>query len=274
VAETEAAINLLRQAGFKIHGHWMPNLYGSDPDADIHDFDQLFTNPSICPDELKIYPCSLIDHTELMNIHQRGLWQPYTRDQLVTVLTHALTHTPEYCRLTRIIRDIPGHEIVTGNKTTNLRQLIESNINPIDLHDIRAREIRNSTLTPSELILNQIEYHTAVSTEYFLQFITADRRIAAFLRLSFPTIPNPISELSHKAIIREVHVYGQSISVGDNNPKRPQHSGLGKKLITQSVNLAKKHGYSGISVISAIGTREYYKKLGFTLTDLYQHLSF
>jgi elongator complex protein 3 len=274
VAQTESAINLLRQAGFKIHAHWMPNLYGSDVKADIHDFQQLFINPNLCPDELKIYPCSLIDNTELMTIFNQGLWQPYTQEQLTTVLTHTLTHTPEYCRLTRIIRDIPGTEIVTGNKTTNLRQIIQSIIDPKTMRDIRAREIRNTAVSATDLKLNVINYNTAVSQELFLQYITRERQIAAFLRLSLPTTQNPILELSNKAVIREVHVYGQSVTVGTDGYGHTQHSGLGKKLITQSINLAKKKGYQGISVISAIGTRKYYQKLGFTLTDLYQHLNF
>lgn len=274
VTQTRAAISLLRQAGFKIHAHWMPNLYGSDPQNDIKDFDQLFDDPSICPDELKIYPCSLIDKTELMDVYHRGDWVPYTFDQLAQVLRHTITHTPEYCRLTRIIRDIPGTEIVSGNKTTNLRQLLEANIDKAEMHDIRAREIKHQTIDPDSLELDISSYPTSVSVEYFLQYITLNRQIAAFLRLSLPTKVNPISELANKAIIREVHVYGQSLNVGTKAGQSPQHSGLGKKLITQAINLAKAHQFKGIAVISAIGTREYYKNRGFSLVELYQHQDF
>lgn len=272
--QTENALNLLRQAGFKIHAHWMPNLYGSTPELDKQDFLNLFSNPNICPDELKVYPCSLIDHTELMNIYHQGLWRPYSQQELVDVLTFALLHTPEYCRLTRIIRDIPGSEIVVGNKTTNLRQLLEQSIPKTEMHDIRAREIKRQTVAIKDLFLDKLVYQTATSTEIFLQYITSTRQIAGFLRLSLPQKPAFISELTGRAIIREVHVYGQSLTIGHNHHGKAQHQGLGKKLITQAISLAKHSGYRGIAVISAIGTRLYYQKLGFTLKDLYQHLDF
>lgn len=268
LAQTEAAINLLRQAGFKIHAHWMPNLYGSTPTADIQDYQQMFTNPNIRPDELKIYPCSLIDHTELMDLYHQKKWQPYTQEQLIQVLSFCLTHTPEYCRLTRVIRDIPGTEIVAGNKTTNLRQLLEATLDHQQMWDIRAREIKHRRVNQTDLSLDQIEYQTAVSREIFLQYITVERRIAAFLRLSLPSKPGA------RAMIREVHVYGQSITVGQTSTSQAQHSGLGKTLISQAIYIAKQNGYPGISVISAIGTRQYYQKLGFTLADLYQHQDF
>jgi len=274
LAATEAAIDRLRQAGFKIHAHWMPNLYGSNPTLDITDFDQLFSNPHIFPDELKVYPCSLIPNTPLVDLYHQGKWRPYTQEELTLVLTHVLTYTPQYCRLTRIIRDIPGAEILVGNKTTNFRQLLEAKIDPTTLHDIRAREIRGRTIDPSQLQLDDQVYQTAVSTEHFLQYVTKDNKIAAFLRLSLPTVDSFIPELQGAAIIREVHVYGQAIDIGVNATIQTQHQGLGKKLITQSINLAKQAQYSGISVISAVGTRKYYQKLGFTAGALYQHQAF
>jgi elongator complex protein 3 len=237
VNQAEEAINLLRQAGFKIHAHWMPNLYGSDPQKDIKDYQQLFINKNIRPDELKIYPCSLIDDTELVNIYRQGLWKPYTLEELTDVLGFVMTNTPEYCRLTRIIRDIPGTEIVAGNKTTNLRQLVEAKIDKKNMHDIRSREIKQDKIDSSKIKLDTIMYDTSVSKEVFLQYITTDRKIIAFLRLSLPTKPNFIKELEAKAIIREVHVYGQSVRVGEEADQQSQHKGLGKKLITQSIRL-------------------------------------
>jgi elongator complex protein 3 len=272
--QAEEAVSLLRQAGFKVHAHWMPNLYGSDPQKDIKDYQQLFINKNIRPDELKIYPCSLIDDTELVDFYRRKLWRPYTLEELTRVLGFVMTNTPEYCRLTRIIRDIPGTEIVAGNKTTNLRQLIEARIDKKNMHDIRSREIKQDKIDSSKIKLDTIMYDTTVSKEVFLQYVTTDRKIIAFLRLSLPTKPNFIKELEAKAIIREVHVYGQSVRVGEEADRQSQHKGLGKKLITQSINLAQDAGYKGIAVISAIGTREYYSKLGFTLGELYQHQDF
>ena len=125
VAATRRAVKLLRKAGFKIHAHWMPNLYGSSPTDDRDDYERLFGDQDFKPDELKIYPCSLIESAELMQQYQAGEWRPYTHDELLELLVDCFKRTPEYCRLTRVVRDIPGTDIVDGNKVTNFRQLVE-----------------------------------------------------------------------------------------------------------------------------------------------------
>ncbi len=272
VEKTIEAVNMLRQAGFKIHGHWMPNLFGSNPTEDQKDYVSLFNEKSVCPDELKVYPCSLIDHTELMNIYQQGLWQPYTLNELTSVLQFVITHTPEYCRLTRIVRDIPGTEIVAGNKSTNLRQLVETKEIASVSKDIRAREIKSQIVDVASMTVDDVIYKTPVSTEHFLQYITPERKIAGFLRLSIPLKAAYITELSDAALIREIHVYGQSVSVGTDGKKAAQHQGLGKLLIKLAANIATKHQFKKLSVISAIGTRQYYRDNGFTDGALYQHL--
>lgn len=273
VESTIKAISLLRSAGFKIHGHWMPNLYGSSPQKDMGDYRRLFEADSICPDELKIYPCSLIDHTELMTLYKQGKWKPYTQPELSEVLMFAITHTPEYCRLTRIVRDIPGTEIVAGNKLTNLRQILDTPELRKNSHDIRSREIKNQSTAPSEQILDDIIYETPVATEHFLQYITPDRKISGFLRLSLPKKNGFIDELQDAAIIREIHIYGRSISVGDSTCNASQHQGLGKSLIVKAISIAKDAHYKEIAVISAIGTKAYYRNNGFTDGILYQHHS-
>jgi len=120
VAMTRQAIRLLRLAGFKIHAHWMPNLYGSSPEADVADYRRLFADPDIRPDELKIYSCSLIESAELMQVYQRGEWTPYSEEVLLDVLSACFLSTPEYCRLTRVVRDIPSTDIVAGEMKPNL----------------------------------------------------------------------------------------------------------------------------------------------------------
>jgi elongator complex protein 3 len=273
VKKTEEAIRLLRQFGFKVHAHWMPNLYGSTAEADIVDYQRVFDNPSIRPDELKVYPTVLIQDTELEQIAGRGDWQPYSEESLNSVLAFVLTNTPEYCRLTRIIRDIPAHEILAGNKKGNFRQIVENGIAGGEMRDIRAREIKNDIVAASELQLDRVEYETATSLEIFLQYIRpADRKIAAFLRLSLPKaeIEAPIDELAGEAIIREVHVYGQSIVVGDSD-SGAQHQGLGRTLVAEACDIARTSGFADVAIISAVGTRPYYEKLGFTSGELYQH---
>ncbi len=270
VAKTEQSINLLRQAGFKILAHWMPNLYGSDPQKDKDDFIRLFENTSIKPDELKIYPCSLIDSAELMKYYKNGLWKPYTENELLDVISFVLENTPRYCRLNRVIRDIPSPDIVVGNKKTNFRQLAEKNASAILLKDIRAREIKDKTISRENLELKFTIYQTLVSEEYFLEFVDSDDFIAGFLRLSLPKVPNFIDELKDCAIIREIHVYGQSIEIGKKTQNSSQHHGLGTELINKAKELAKDHNFEKLAVISSVGTRAYYAKRGFETQGLYQ----
>lgn len=272
VAATRRAVKLLRQAGFKVHAHWMPNLYGSSPKADIEDYRRMFDDPDFCPDELKVYPCSLIESAELMQYYERGDWRPYTHEELLDVLVTAFESTPEYCRLTRVIRDIPSTDIVVGNKLTNFRQVVDREMKAREVRggDIRSREIRNRTVTPEDLHLDEIWYDAGSCEEVFLQYITADRHIAAFLRLSLPTESPITPELENAAMIREVHVYGQSLQIGQEETGRAQHAGLGKTLIERAADIARARGYQYLAVISAIGTREYYRKRGFEDGQLYQ----
>lgn len=274
VAATRYAVKLLRQAGFKIHAHWMPNLYGSSPEQDIADYERLFGDPDFRPDELKVYPCSLIASAELMQRYQDGSWRPYTEEELLDVLVACFQRTPEYCRLTRVIRDIPSTDIVVGNKKTNFRQLVEDALRRQGkaTGDIRYREIRDKAVSPDELQLDEIRYDSSIGQEVFLQYITADRRIAGFLRLALPHPDTPplTEELRDAAIIREVHVYGQSLGIGELAAGKAQHLGLGTQLIARAVDIARAGGYARLAVISAIGTRDYYRKRGFVDGQLYQ----
>ena len=272
VAATRRAVKLLRQAGFKIHAHWMPNLYGSSPEEDIADYAKLFVDPDFRPDELKVYPCSLIESAELMQKYLDGSWQPYTYDQLLHVLVESFRLTPEYCRLTRVIRDIPGTDIVDGNKKTNFRQIVEDELAKHGEHsrDIRAREVRFSGVTPDELHLDELWYESSSGEEVFLQYITEGREIAGFLRLSLPAEAPLTDELVGAAMIREVHVYGQSIEIGGTADGRAQHAGLGTRLLERAAEIARERGYQRLAVISAIGTRDYYRKRGFADGVLYQ----
>ena len=171
-----------------------------------------------------------------------------------------------------MIRDIGSQDIVTGNKKTNYRQIVEEELRnegfiPLE---IRSREIKNKKVSLEDLHLDVLEYETSVSTEFFLQYVTEQNEIAGFLRLSIPTVENFLEELKDCAIIREVHVYGISVAIGKHNAGKAQHLGLGTKLIEKAKNITKANGFDKLAVISSIGTREYYKKLGFELQKLYQ----
>jgi elongator complex protein 3 len=268
VAATRRALRLLRGAGFKLHVHWMPNLYGSSPAADIEDFDRLFSDPDFRPDEIKIYPCSLVQGVELERHYQSGAWSPYTHEELLEVLSGCLRRIPEYCRLTRLVRDIPSHHILAGNRLTNFREVVTARLREQGFRsrDIREREIRGRPCDPERLRLTSTGYDTSLGREHFLQFATPEDRVAAFLRLSLPTNGG-------SAMIREVHVYGVAADLGERSPRKAQHLGLGRRLVERAARLAAEAGHRDLAVISAVGTREYYRSLGFHDRGLYQHRS-
>lgn len=275
VDDTRRAIGLLRRAGFKIHAHWMPNLLGSTPSDDCDDYARLFDDPDFRPDELKIYPCSLIETAELMRSYQDGSWCPYEHDELLDVLTHALALTPRYCRLTRVIRDISSDDIVVGNKLTNFRELAERELTRRGgkTDEIRAREIRGSEFDPAALEVRATPYDSGIGREIFLELVTPDDRIVGFLRLALPREKAFCDEIASSALIREVHVYGGALDLGVRDRGNAQHRGFGSRLVSEAREHARACGYDELAVISAVGTRGYYRKLGFRDGDLYQHFT-
>lgn len=274
VEDTRRAIGLLRRAGFKIHAHWMPNLLGSTPEADCADYARLFDDKDFRPDELKIYPCSLIETAELMSSYRDGSWRPYEHGELLEVITTALANTPRYCRLTRVIRDISSDDIVVGNKLTNFRELAEKElaIRGMQSSEIRAREIRGQRFDSEALALLATEYSTGTGSEVFLELVTPEDRIVGFLRLAFPASESFCPEILQSALVREVHVYGGALDLGARDQGKAQHRGFGARLIREASKLARAHGFSELAVISAVGTRGYYRRLGFKDGTLYQHL--
>ncbi len=273
VQATRDAFRLLRLAGYKIHGHWMPNLYGATVESDVADYGRLWSDPAIQPDELKIYPTMLLENAELFDYWQRGDYKPYTEEEVIDVLMRCKVQTPRFVRLTRIIRDIPTTNVVEGFKKANLRQIAQQRLAKQGLrcHCIRCREVKRQKVAPDDLQLMVATYETDATTEQFLSFVTADDQIAAFLRLSLPhkDAELPIPELAGHAMIREVHVYGPVLPLGEDSQGEAQHMGLGTQLVEKAKVLAREAGYGRIAVISAIGTREYYRKHGFALDGLY-----
>lgn len=267
------AIKLLRLAGFKIHAHFMPNLLGATLETDEEDYKKLWEDNSYMPDELKIYPCSILKNAELYEYYKRGEFKPYTREELIELIAKIKPLTPKYARLSRIIRDIPSINIVAGNKNTNLRQEVHKYMkeNATKCNCIRCREIKDDVYDELEVREEIIEYKTDYSKEYFISMVTEDDRLLGFLRL---TIPNQkyrndhfIKELRNSSIIREVHVYGKALKLHDI--EGVQHQGFGKRLIKIAEKITIEHEINKISVISAVGTRSYYKKLGFDISGLY-----
>ncbi len=276
VASSRRAMALLRAAGFKLQVHWMLNLLGARAESEATDFAQLFADPDFRPDELKVYPCSLIETAELMDHWRTGAWKPYASEVLIELLADMLVSVPEWCRVTRMIRDIPSPDIVAGNRRTNLREAVEARIaeRGVKLREIRSREIRGEAVLASDLGLNETHYASAAGRDYFLAAETSDGRLAGFLRLTLPSEGNPCpDELRDAAVIREVHVYGAQVSLGDREAGPAQHQGLGTRLVERACQLARDAGHVRVAVISAIGTRGWYRRLGFEAGGLYQHRS-
>jgi len=272
VAETRRAVALLRAAGFKIVLHWMPNLLGATPESDRADFARLWQG--LCPDEIKIYPTQLVASAPLYACWQRGEYTPYTTEELVALIADLKPTIPPYCRVNRVVRDIPATCIVAGNKRTSLRQDIQAELarRGTRCRCIRCREVRNQPVETSALRLDDMVYFPDGAEEHFLSFVTPDDRLAAFLRLSLPDADAPatgLRDLQGAAIIREVHVYGQSLPIGVEQAGAAQHGGLGTRLLQEAEHLARQHGFRRLAVIAAVGTRQYYLERGFERGELY-----
>ena len=274
VAATRDALRRLRAAGMKIQAHWMPNLLGATPESDLDDFARLFADHDFRPDELKLYPTSLVESAELVEHHRTGAWRPYDDAELLRVVTECMRRTPRWCRLSRVVRDIPSPDIVVGNKRTNFREIAEADLRSrgVPLVEIRAREIGRGAWDPARVALRETEYATSVGRERFLEMLTPEDRLLAFLRLSLPAHASFVAELGTSAVIRELHVYGGVAGIGERVPGAPQHRGLGRALVSAARERAAAARHATLAVISAVGTREYWRRLGFRDGDLYQHL--
>jgi len=285
-AVTLRATALLRVAGFKIVLHWMPNLLGATLESDRDDFARLWGSTGhgggYCPDEIKIYPCQLLANAELYEYWKRGEYHPYSQEDLVNLIADIKPTIPAYCRVNRVIRDIPSTNVVAGNKRTSLRMDVQAELarRGTQCGCIRCREVRGQEVDLGSLSLEDFCYQPAYTEEHFISYRTPQGNIAGYLRLCLPgkgntpvqdektagylrQIPAQLPELEGAAIIREVHVYGQSLPVGGEQPGAAQHIGLGTSLIQAAEEAARQQGYQRLAVIAAVGTRAYYMKRGF-----------
>lgn len=280
VDRMQQAFELARIFGFKTHAHFMTNLLGATPESDAADYRRMVEHPAFKPDEVKLYPCALVDGTGLVAHWRDGSWRPYTEQELVNLLAEDVLVTPPFTRISRMIRDISAHDIMTGNKKVNLRQLVDLELakRSEPVQEIRSREIAFGAAANDELSLSEIAYETTNTHEVFLQWVTPDNRIAGFLRLSMPNADYANAHATDlpinagEAMIREVHVYGRVAGLHQGG-ENAQHRGLGRMLIERACDIARENGYTAINVISAIGTRGYYRKQGFTDNGLYQQRS-
>ena len=273
IEQTARATKMLKNAGFKINYHMMLNLLGSNPKKDIAMFKELFLNPDFRPDMLKIYPCMVIKGTKLYGQWKAGKYKPYTDRQLIDIIKKAKQYVPEYCRIVRVIRDIPAESIEAGSKASNLRQTIHEEMKREGLkcRCIRCREIGNIKLETRNIKLKRLDYEASGGKEIFLSFddIKHDK-LAALLRLRL-CLESRSLNIEKTAIIRELHTYGEAVPLfRDRDSKHAQHHGLGKRLVKEAERIAQKEfGAKKIAVISGVGVHGYYAKLGYKLRDTY-----
>ncbi|HTW97105.1 MAG TPA: tRNA uridine(34) 5-carboxymethylaminomethyl modification radical SAM/GNAT enzyme Elp3, partial [Candidatus Methylomirabilis sp.] len=294
VAEVVRATALLRAFGFKITYHLMPGLPGASAKKDLAMFKKIFSDERFRPDQIKFYPTVVTRGSQLYRWWRSGQYRPYADKVLANLIIACKKITPRYVRIIRLIRDIPAESIVAGNLVTNLRQVMKQR--GVKCQCIRCRECRGQKVEESNLRLNIIKYPAAGGEEYFISWDSRDgRTLFGFCRLRLPGIviarsPAPVSEtgagrrsnpagsdkneiasrgarndkyvfLNNSALVRELHVYGELVPVG--NKKKTQHAGLGKRLLDQAEQIARRNGFKKIAVISGIGARDYYRKLGY-----------
>jgi elongator complex protein 3 len=290
VADIKQATKLLKNFGFKVTYHFMPALPGSSPAHDRQMFQAMFspdqdtanlklrsdattalkklinrplTNNDFNPDQIKFYPTMVTKGSLLYDWWHAGKYQPYTDAELKKLIIDCKKIVPPFVRIIRLIRDIPGESIVAGNKITNLRQIIKAE--GARCRCIRCREVGNGKFKAVQARLFISKYRASESDEYFISFANADQsKLYGFARLRLAAG----CPLKQTALLRELHVYGELVPVGSPNAKI-QHRGLGQRLMKQAETIARLAGYRRLAVISGVGVRNYYRKLGYRLAKTY-----
>jgi len=271
LASAITATRLLKEAGFKVDHHYMPDLPGSTPACDLAMFQYVFTSPDLQPDQIKIYPCIVNPLAELHQWWRKGKYKPYAEKKLFELLLKVKQLVPPYVRINRLVRDIPPESIAAGNSVTNLRQYLRDELGRQGkkCQCLNCREVRDQQGQETPQLTEQ-QYRASAGDECFLSFEDSTNRVHAFLRLRFNDHPEKslFPELKGAALVREVHVYGQMIPV-DAVGSGKQHRGLGSKLLARAEELARQRGLKKIAVISGIGARGYYRQLRYRLAGTY-----
>ena len=235
----------------------------------------MFSNPEFKPDWMKIYPCMVFKNTKLHKEYKAGKFKPITTDLAIKLISKIKPLIPEYCRIMRIQREISPNEIIAGPKSGNLRQIVHQNLTKqgLSCKCIRCREagLSNKKSDPNDVKLKRTDYDSSGGKEVFLSYEDKNESIYGFLRLRKPSSEAHRDEVcKDSCIVREIHVYGKSLKLGEKEENEIQHSGLGKNLMREAEKISKEEfDAKKILVISAVGTREYYQKLGYSLYGPY-----
>ena len=277
-ASTARATKLLRDAAFKVDYHLMPGLPGATPEGDLESAREVFTLPDYQPDTVKLYPCVVTPNTVMEQWWKDGTYIPYTTDQLVPLLAKIKALVPPWVRVSRVIRDIPSTEITAGNMATNLRENV---VTYMKEHDLKCRCIRCREIGRNDFDIDAIAspvvrtFEAGDGVEHFLSYEDeAKSLLYAFLRLRFPSpdvskLFKVAPELEGAALVRELHTYGQLVSINTHDEDASQHKGYGRRLLERAEEMAREAGYKKMAIIAGVGVREYYRKNGYVLEGTY-----
>lgn len=271
------ATQLLKNAGFKVLYHLMINLPGSSLEKDLECFKIVFSDERFKPDWIKIYPVVVVKGSQLYQIWKERKYKSYSDKNLIELLIKIKKKMPYWVRVARILRDIPANKIEAGCRISNLREVVKKEMEKRNLkcNCIRCREIKEKYNPKEKIYLFREEYIASEGKEFFLSFENKKRtKLYSFLRLRITkNYPPSISILKNSAIIREIQTYGEMVPIATKK-LAPQHRGLGKKLIKEAEKIIRKEfRLNKIAVISGVGARDYFRKLGYKLKETYMSKS-
>ncbi|MBI2208541.1 tRNA uridine(34) 5-carboxymethylaminomethyl modification radical SAM/GNAT enzyme Elp3 [Candidatus Woesearchaeota archaeon] len=265
------SIRILKDLGFKINAHYMPGMPYTSKEMDRKGLKQLFENPDYKPDMLKIYPTMVMPGTKLYDDYKAGKFKPLTTKEAAEFIAEMFSYAPEWIRVMRVQRDIPTYATSAGVDRTNLRQYVEKIMGQkgIKPRDIRAREAGLNSITNKKISLNNlkikiIEYEASKGKEFFIAAEDEKNDILfGYCRLRFPSQFLREEITKDSALIRELHVYSAAVEIGKQSDESFQHKGIGKKLLSNAEEIAKQNGINKIIILSGIGARQYFAKLGY-----------
>jgi len=269
------AIKMLKENGYKVDIHLMPNLPGSSYELDKEMLDNALYDNRLQVDQLKIYPCAVVPFTKIKKWFEEGTYVPYDDLVLFNLIKDFKKQVQPYKRLNRIIRDIPSTYISGGytEKSINMRQLLQTDMKKDNwkCRCIRCREVGDKKVDENDVQIKHISYDASDGVEHFISYETEEYLIG-FIRLRINTnmdTENVLDILHDAAMIRELHVYSNVSCVGINNTNSMQHKGYGRKLIEEAERIAQCYGAKKMAIISGTGVRNYYRKNGYELRETY-----
>eukprot|EP00826_Nyctotherus_ovalis_P065726 TRINITY_DN9668_c0_g4_i2.p1 TRINITY_DN9668_c0_g4~~TRINITY_DN9668_c0_g4_i2.p1 ORF type:complete len:538 (-),score=135.79 TRINITY_DN9668_c0_g4_i2:129-1742(-) len=271
------AFQLTKDCGFKVVIHMMPDLPNMGFERDIECFKELFDNPAFRPDGLKVYPTLVIRGTGLYELWKTKQYKNYNPDTLIDLIAKLLYLVPPWVRVYRIQRDIPMPLVTSGVDYGNLRELALKRMKDLNLpcRDVRTREVgiqeMHNKVKPEQVELVRRDYVANGGWETFLSYEDPTQDILiGLLRLRKCSEATFKKELLNSSMVRELHVYGSVVPIHSRDPSKFQHQGFGTLLMEEAERIAREeHGSKKLAVISGVGTRHYYRKLGYELEGTY-----